>query len=136
MREQLLLDRLPARHYLKYLAASATALAVDVGCFTLLIWIFASAIICASASYLAGLAVHWTLCRHVVFSDRIGSSPAHLQRQRLLYLASAALGLALTAAIAGLGESLGFSPAAYKLGAVLVSFNATYLFRRTIVFPP
>ena len=49
-------------------------------------------------------------------------------------LASALIGLAITSAIVGLGSYLGLDPRLAKLGAIAVSFQITYILRRSVVF--
>jgi small basic protein len=55
-------------------------------------------------------------------------------RQKALFVASALVGLALTAGIVGLGAAAGVDPRVAKVAAVGVSFLATWLLRARIVF--
>src|SRR3546814_2523955 len=55
-------------------------------------------------------------------------------RQKLLFVGSAFVGLAVTTAIVGGGSALGLDPRLAKLAAIVVSFQTTYLLRRHIVF--
>jgi putative flippase GtrA len=55
-------------------------------------------------------------------------------RQKGLFVGTALLGLAITTAIVGWGAQLGLDPRIAKLIAVAVSFQATYMARRVIIF--
>lgn len=120
--------------YARYLLASAVALGADLACFFLLLYLQVPAVPAAMAGYIFGLGVHWLLSSRLVFAQQTANSPADRMRQRLLFVASALVGLAITAAIVGLGRQLGFDPRLAKLVAVGISFQATYILRRTIVF--
>src|SRR3546814_19692316 len=82
-----------------------------------------------------GILVHWLVSSRLVFADGTaarGSGERH--RQKLLFVGSALVGLAVTTAIVGAGSALGLDPRLAKLAAILVRFQTTYLLRRHIVF--
>jgi len=56
--------------------------------------------------------------------------------QKLLFAASALVGLGLTVASVGRGARAGFDPRLAKIAAVGVSFIATWLLRSLVVFKP
>ena len=120
--------------YLRYLGVSAMALGVDLGLFLALI---AGGILPAPASgisYLTGMVAHWFLSSRLVFGAYLAQPGAGRGKQQGLFFASALAGLALTMLIVGVGDWLGLDPRIAKLLAVALSFNATYLMRRKIVF--
>ena len=57
-------------------------------------------------------------------------------RQKLLFIGSALVGLALTTLIVAVGEHAGIDPRLAKIVAVGTSFVATYLLRKVVVFAP
>jgi putative flippase GtrA len=128
----MLANRVPP--YLRYVAVSAAALGIDLGLFLLLIAGGTVATWASGASYLTGMIVHWLLSSRLVFGAYLAAPGSARGRQQGLFFASALAGLALTMAIVGLGDALGLDPRIAKLVAVAVSFNATYLMRRRIVF--
>ncbi len=121
--------------YLRYVAVSAAALLVDLGMFLLII---AGGIVPAWAasgiSYLAGMVAHWLLSSRFVFGVYLARPGIERGKQQGMFLASALAGLAVTVAIVGLGDAMGFDPRLAKLVAVGVSFQAVYYMRRRIVF--
>lgn len=120
--------------YARYLAASVTALACDFALFIALMRGGLPPVPASMTGYMAGLAVHWLISSRLVFTDRRATSAGTARMQKLLFIGSALVGLAITAAIVGLGHMLGLDPRLAKLGAIVVSFQATYLLRRSIVF--
>lgn len=120
--------------YARYLLASAVALGADLACFFLLLGMHIAAVPASMAGYLFGLGVHWLLSSRLVFAQEGERNPSDRMRQKLLFIASALVGLAITAGIVGIGNYWGVDPRLAKLVAVGISFQATYLLRRTIVF--
>ena len=118
--------------YARYIVASAGALAVDLGLFMALLAGGVRATPAAALGYAAGIVAHWLLSSRAVFADRVSVDAPH--RQKLLFLGSALLGLALTALVVGLGERLGLDPRVAKVFAIGVSFHATYFLRKAVVF--
>ena len=89
----------------------------------------------SATGYCAGILVHWMVSSRLVFADGAaarGTDERH--RQKLLFVGSALVGLAVTTAIVGGGSALGLDPRLAKLAAIVVSFQTTYLLRRHIVF--
>jgi len=120
--------------YLRYIGVSAVALAVDIAVFLILIAVGMSPAIASGLSYLVGMVAHWFLSSRFVFGAYLAQPGVGRGKQQGLFFASALAGLTLTIAIVGLGDWFGVDPRLAKLLAVAVSFNATYLMRRKIVF--
>ena len=121
--------------WLNYLLASGLALGSDAGLFLLLLDAGLSPVAASAVGYCAGILVHWLVSSRLVFADGAaarGSDERH--RQKLLFVGSALIGLAITTAIVGTGTALGLDPRLAKLAAIIVSFQTTYLLRRHIVF--
>ena len=121
--------------WLNYLLASALALGSDAGLFLLLLDGGLSPVAASAVGYCAGILVHWLISSRLVFADGTaarGTGERH--RQKLLFVGSALVGLAVTTAIVGGGSALGLDPRLAKLAAIVVSFQTTYLLRRHIVF--
>ena len=123
--------------WLAYLFASGLALGTDAGLFLLLLGGGVAPVAASALGYGMGILVHWLVSSRLVFADGAaarGSGERH--RQKLLFVGSALVGLAVTTAIVGAGSALGLDPRLAKLAAILVSFQTTYLLRRHIVFRP
>ena len=121
--------------WLNYLLASVLALGSDAGLFLLLLDAGLSPVSASATGYCAGILVHWVISSRLVFADGAaarGTGERH--RQKLLFVGSALVGLAVTTAIVGGGSVLGLDPRLAKLVAIVVSFQTTYLLRRHIVF--
>lgn len=121
---------------LRYLLASVGALAVDVGCFLLLL---AGGMMAAPASaigYSAGILAHWLLSSRTVFTDTVAERGRGRTRQKALFVISALAGLAVTTAIVGTADYLAFDPRPAKLVAIAASFTLTWLLRSRVVFRP
>jgi putative flippase GtrA len=119
--------------YLRYVAVSAGALGVDMGIYLVALQAGIEAAIAAAIGYLCGVAVHWILSSRLVFDDVAAHGPART-KQKALFLTSAFIGLGLTVGIVALATRFGLDPRLAKLCAIAVSFQTTYLLRRTIVF--
>ena len=121
--------------WLNYLLASALALGSDAGLFLLLLDAGLSPVMASATGYCAGILVHWMVSSRLVFADGAaarGTDERH--RQKMLFVGSALVGLAVTTAIVGTCSGLGLDPRLAKLAAIVVSFQTTYLLRRHIVF--
>lgn len=132
-----LLGRLPAFArvtYFRYIAASAGALAVDMGLFMTLMAFGAPAMSASVVGYAAGVLAHWLLSSRAVFAGALADGERGRIRQKTLFLGSALVGLAITATIVGLGDMAGLDPRVAKLAAIVVAFQTTYLLRKTLVF--
>ena len=120
--------------YVRYIVASVVALATDIA---LYMGALHAGILPAAAAvlgYSAGIVVHWLLSSRVVFGQQGGGFARARDQQRILFLASALVGLALTALIVGVMTRLGLDPRLAKLIAIAVSFQATYMLRKEVVF--
>jgi putative flippase GtrA len=123
------------RHiYIRYIATSAGALGVDMALFMALLTGGIAPWLASSIGYSAGIIVHWLLSSRAVFTQARSSKGGERQRQKALFVASALVGLTLTTAIVGLGHALGLDARLAKIVAIAVSFQATYLLRKRIVF--
>jgi putative flippase GtrA len=132
-----LLGRLPAFArvtYFRYIAASAGALAVDMGLFMTLIAFDVSPMPASVVGYAVGILAHWLLSSRAVFAEAAADGERARYRQKTLFLGSALVGLAITAAIVGLGDMVGVDPRLAKLAAIVVAFQTTYILRKTVVF--
>jgi putative flippase GtrA len=126
-----LINRVPP--YLRYVAVSAIALGVDMGVYLGGLQGSVPATAAAAFGYLCGVAVHWILSSRLVFDDVAERGPART-KQKALFLTSAVIGLGITVGIVAAATWFGFDPRLAKLAAIAVSFQTTYLLRRTIVF--
>lgn len=123
-----------ASTYLRYASVSIAALAVDMLGFLALLQLGQQAMGASALSYVGGIIAHWLLSSRYVFRTGIAArGPARL-RQKGLFIGSALVGLALTTLIVGLGNAAGLSPLLAKCAAVAISFQTTYLLRKTMVF--
>lgn len=119
---------------LRYLAASALALGVDLGSFLALLALGLPGAPAAAAGYSLGIAAHWLLSSRAVFTAGVADRGPERTRQKALFVGSALLGLGLTTGIVGLGALAGLDPRAAKLAAIAASFTLTWLMRERIVF--
>ena len=129
-----MLARLRDIRFLRYLAASVGALAVDVGCFLLLLSAATPAAAASALGYSVGILAHWLLSSRTVFADAVAERGAHRTRQKAMFVISALAGLALTTAIVGTADLLALDPRPAKLVAIGASFALTWLLRSQIVF--
>ena len=118
----------------RYLMASVVALGFDMASFLALLAAGLAAAPAAALSYSLGIAVHWFISSRAVFTAGVAERGPARTRQTALFVASALVGLALTAGVVGLGSALGLDPRLAKIAAVGVSFTATWLLRARIVF--
>lgn len=119
--------------YARYIMASALALAADLSLFMALLKIGIHAIPASMAGYCGGLIVHWIISSRLVFANQALRGPQRT-RQKALFAISTLIGLAITSLIVGTGSHFGFDPRLAKLVAVAVSFQTTYMLRRSVVF--
>jgi putative flippase GtrA len=131
-----MLTRLRDMRLVRYLAASAGALAVDMGSFLALLALGAWSAPAAAAGYSLGILAHWLLSSRAVFNDAVAPRGLVRTRQKALFVGSALIGLALTTAIVGLGDLAGLDPRVAKVLAIVASFALTWLLRSRIVFRP
>ena len=119
--------------YARYIMASALALAADLSLFMMLLKLGVHAVPASMAGYCGGLVVHWIVSSRLVFAEQAVRGPQR-NRQKALFVISTLIGLALTSLIVGTGSHFGFDPRLAKLVAVAISFQSTYLLRRSVVF--
>ncbi len=120
--------------YVRYVGASAFALGGDLVIFLLLLHGGMAAAPASAIGYICGIALHWLISSRFVFGREASRLTEVRNRQKLLFVGSALLGLGVTVGIVGLGHAMGIDPRAAKLVAVLVAFQLTYMLRKTIVF--
>lgn len=129
-----MIDRLRRITLLRYLFASVGALAVDMGSFLALLAAGAAPVLASAAGYSLGIAAHWLISSRAVFVDSVAVERVARTRQKALFVGSALVGLALTTLIVGLGTALGVDSRLSKVIAIVISFAATWLLRKRIVF--
>jgi putative flippase GtrA len=120
--------------YARYVLASAVALAADLSSFLVLLQMKVPAVPASMVGYILGLGVHWVLSSRFVFAGKTAANAPERMRQKMMFMASALVGLAITAAIIEGGLQWGVGPSLAKLVAIGISFHATYILRRSIVF--
>jgi putative flippase GtrA len=125
---------MPVPLYVRYVGASAAALAVDFSLFMAALSVGVAPAVAAAAGYLAGIAAHWLLSSRLVFVGRVAQTAGGRWQQQALFLGSAFVGLAITMAVVGIGSRLGYDPRLAKIVAIGVSFQATYILRKRFVF--
>ncbi|MCB2086621.1 MAG: GtrA family protein [Sphingomonadaceae bacterium] len=128
------LRKLQDIRFARYLAASVGALAVDVGCFLLLLAGGMLPALASAVGYTAGIAAHWLLSSRTVFADSVAERGMKRTQQKAMFVVSALLGLGLTTAIVGVADWLAFDPRVAKLVAIAASFTLTWLLRSHIIF--
>lgn len=129
-----LVTRLRDIRFLRYLIASAGALAVDMGSFLALLALGTWPTAASAASYSLGILAHWLLSSRTVFADTVAARGAGRNRQKALFVISALAGLVLTTAVVGLGDLAGIDPRFAKLAAIAASFLLTWGLRVRVVF--
>ena len=120
--------------YARYIAASGAALCLDIGIFLLMLRAGVPPVAASSLGYCAGLALHWVISSRLVFADAAARGSRRRAQQKGLFIVSALIGLAITSAIVGIGTHFGLDARIAKLGAIAVSFQATWMLRRSVVF--
>lgn len=118
----------------RYIGASAMALASDVAIFTVCIAALISPPLASAIGYCVGIGVHWLISSRAVFTHTVAPRGAARTRQKTLFALSAFAGLAITIAIVWAGEQLGSHAFLSKAVAILVSFCAVYILRKQIIF--
>ena len=128
------LARLCDVRFLRYLLASACALAVDVACFLLLLSLGMAAAASSAIGYSFGIVTHWMLSSRKVFIGAVAPPGSARTLQKAGFVGTALLGLALTTLIVGAGDAAGIDPRLAKLVAIGVSFTTAWLVRSRIIF--
>jgi len=118
----------------RYSVASAAGTLVDIAILSLLYGFGVAAGIAAAIGYAIGTLVHWLVSSRYVFPDRLADAGLRRGGQQVLFIASAALGIALTSLIVSWSVEAGAHIALAKATAMTASFFAVFLVRLTIVF--
>ncbi|ANU06865.1 GtrA family protein [Paraurantiacibacter namhicola] len=129
-----LASRMGDIRFVRYVLASAGALAVDFGSFLAMLQVGVAATPAAAGGYSLGMAAHWLLSSRAVFADNAAERGSRRHRQKALFVMSALVGLGLTTLIVAAGQAGGWDPRLAKVLAVGVSFCTTYWLRKQIVF--
>lgn len=120
--------------YLRYVGASAASLGLDFALFMAAMSVGVPPAIAAAFGYIAGIACHWLLSSKLVFVGQVALDSAGRRQQQALFVLSALVGLGITTGIVGLGSRYGLDPRIAKGIAIVVSFQATYVIRKKVVF--
>ena len=120
--------------YTRYIGASAASLGVDFAIFMATLSLGLPPALAAACGYIAGIVCHWLISSRVVFVGQVSASAAGRRHQQALFVLSALVGLGITTGIVGLGSRYGLDPRVAKGIAIVVSFQATYLLRKRVVF--
>jgi putative flippase GtrA len=120
--------------YTRYLGASAASLGVDFATFMAALSAGVPPALAAAFGYAAGILCHWLISSRIVFVGRVAADSPGRRQQQALFLLSALVGLGITTAIVGLGSRYGIDPRIAKGIAIVVSFQATYVLRKKVVF--
>ena len=114
----------------RYLIASVCALAGDFALFMTLNHMGLPPALAAFGGYAGGMILHWLISVHFVFAVRGNATHG----QRIGFVASALVGMAITTTMVSGLTMLGLSPATAKLLSVPVSFLSVYAIRKYGVF--
>jgi putative flippase GtrA len=125
-----MLDRI----YTRYLGASAASLGVDFATFMAALSAGLPPALAAAFGYAAGILCHWLISSRIVFVGRVAADSPGRRQQQALFVLSALVGLGITTAIVGLGSRYGIDPRIAKGIAIVISFQATYVLRKKVVF--
>jgi len=120
--------------YLRYVGASAASLGVDFAVFLAAMAIGVPPALAAACGYIVGIGCHWLLSSKLVFVGQVAIDTAGRRPQQALFVLSALVGLGITTGIVGLGTRYGLDPRIAKGIAIVVSFQATYVIRKKLVF--
>lgn len=120
--------------YTRYVGASVAALGVDFAVFMAAMAMGMSPALAAACGYMAGIICHWMISTRVVFVGQVAEDVPGRRHQQALFFLSALVGLGITTGIVGLGTRYGLDPRLAKGVAIVVSFQATYVLRKRVVF--
>jgi putative flippase GtrA len=121
------------RRLLRYTGVNLVSLGLDYGIFLPLTDATDLPVLSSVVGYVVALVLNYHLSRRYVF----GSDGSQKGEKRLFaqFLATAVLGVVLTATVTGLGVYwLGHTPAIAKTIAVLICFVVLYIVRSRLVF--
>ena len=120
--------------YTRYIGASVASLGVDFAVFMAALSLGVPPALAAACGYVAGIVCHWLISSRFVFTGQVAADSAARRSQQALFLLSALVGLGITTGIVGLGSRFGLDPRIAKGIAIVVSFQATYVLRKKVVF--
>ena len=120
--------------YFRYIGASAVSLGVDFAIFMAALSIGVPPALAAACGYIVGIVCHWLISSRMVFVGLVAEDAGSRRHQQALFVLSALVGLGITTAIVGLGSRYGLDPRIAKGVAIVVSFQATYMIRKKVVF--
>ena len=120
--------------YLRYVGASAVSLGVDFAVFMFALSLGVPPAFAAACGYIVGIFSHWLISSRMVFVGQVAEDAASRRHQQALFVLSALVGLGITTGIVGIGSYYGLDPRVAKAVAIIVSFQATYLIRKKVVF--
>jgi len=120
--------------YFRYIGASAVSLGVDFAIFMAALSIGVPPAAAAACGYMVGIVCHWMISSRMVFVGHVAEDAASRRQQQALFVVSALVGLGITTGIVGIGSRYGLDPRIAKGIAIVVSFQATYVIRKKVVF--
>ncbi|NUQ17891.1 MAG: GtrA family protein [Sphingomonas sp.] len=120
--------------YFRYVGASAVSLGVDFAIFMAALSVGIPPALAAASGYIVGIVCHWLISSRMVFIGHVAEDAASRRHQQALFVLSALVGLGITTAIVGIGSRYGLDPRIAKGIAIVVSFQATYMIRKKVVF--
>ncbi len=117
----------------RYTVVSALALGLDIVIYMTLVGWGLMAALAGIVGYSAGMILHYALsCRFVFRREMTAKTETRLFTE---FAASGVAGLMLTAVMIALAHNvMGLTPFIAKLIAVVVSFSAVFVLRRSVVF--
>ncbi len=125
---------MPSQIYTRYVGASLVSLGIDFAVFMAALSLGVPPAIAAATGYIAGIFCNWAVSSRFVFAAQIAASASGKHQQQALFLLSALVGLGITTGIVGIGTRFGCDPRLAKVVAIVVSFQATYVLRKKVVF--
>lgn len=120
--------------YTRYIGASVASLGVDFAIFMAMLSLGLTPALAAACGYITGIVCHWVISSRMVFVGQVATVGTARRQQQGLFLLSALVGLGITTGIVGLGSRYGLDPRIAKGIAIIVSFQATYVLRKRVVF--
>ena len=120
--------------YVRYIGASAVSLGVDFAIFMAALSVGVPPALAAACGYIVGIVCHWLISSRMVFVGHVAEDSASRRNQQALFVLSALVGLGITTGIVGIGSRYGLDPRVAKGIAIVVSFQATYVIRKRVVF--
>lgn len=120
--------------YFRYVGASIVSLGVDFAIFMAVLSIGVPPALAAACGYMVGIVCHWLISSRMVFIGQVAEDNASRRHQQALFVLSALVGLGITTGIVGMGSRYGLDPRIAKGIAIVISFQATYVIRKKVVF--